>query len=81
MLWLRATGSTVISQGIDTVTISVVAWYGKMPFADIVGILLSSYLLKFLIAVGLTPAIYGAHAVVERVLKLEVRPAVDAEPS
>jgi uncharacterized integral membrane protein (TIGR00697 family) len=81
MLWLRATGSTVVSQAIDTVTISLVAWYGKMSLGEIFAIMLSSYLLKFCIAVGLTPAIYGAHAIVERVLKLEAQPALDTEPS
>lgn len=80
MLWLRATGSTVISQGIDTITIQVVAWYGKLPISEIVALMVSSYLIKFLIAVGLTPGIYGAHALVERVLKLEPQPA-EAEPT
>lgn len=80
MLWLRATGSTVVSQGIDTITIQVVAWYGKMSASDIFAIMLSSYLIKFLIAVGLTPAIYAGHALVERVLELEPQPT-DTEPA
>ena len=73
-LWLRATGSTVISQAIDTLTISVVAWYGLMGFGDIVNIMLSSYTLKFLIALGLTPAIYAGHALVQRLLDLHPVP-------
>lgn len=73
-LWLRATGSTVVSQAIDTITISVVAWYGLMGFSEITNIMLSSYSVKFLIALGLTPAIYAGHALVQRLLGLEPVP-------
>lgn len=73
-LWLRATGSTVISQAIDTLTISMVAWYGLLGMGDIVNIMVSSYTLKFVIALGLTPAIYGGHALVQRLLGLEPFP-------
>ena len=79
-LWLRATGSTVVSQAIDTITISLVAWYGLMGMRDIFNIMLSSYSLKFLIALGLTPAIYACHALVERLLKLEPVPATAGTP-
>lgn len=65
-LWLRATGSTAVSQLIDTVVISSVAWMGIMSPRDIASIVVSSYTLKILIAVGLTPAIYAAHALVQR---------------
>ncbi|HEU5075137.1 MAG TPA: queuosine precursor transporter [Polyangiaceae bacterium] len=73
-LWLRATGSTVISQAIDTFTISMVAWYGLLGMGDIVNIMVSSYTLKFVIALGLTPAIYAGHALVQRLLGLEPVP-------
>jgi uncharacterized integral membrane protein (TIGR00697 family) len=68
LLWLRATGSTVVSQGIDTVVIQVLAWYGLMPVTSIVSIIVTSYLVKIVIAIGLTPLIYAGHAVVERAL-------------
>jgi uncharacterized integral membrane protein (TIGR00697 family) len=71
LLWLRATGSTVASQLIDTVVISIVAWSGTMSMARIVNIMISSYSLKILIAVGLTPLVYLAHAFVQRGLGLE----------
>lgn len=73
-LWLRATGSTVVSQAIDTLTISLVAWWGLMGVGDIVNIMFSSYSVKFLIALGLTPAIYAGHALVQRFLALEPTP-------
>src|SRR5690606_2200202 len=74
LLWLRATGSTVISQAIDTVTISLVAWYGLMSASDIANIMVSSYGLKFLIAVGLTPVIYAGHALLHRLMDLKPVP-------
>lgn len=73
-LWLRATGSTLISQAIDTLTISTVAWYGLMGMSDIANIMFSSYTLKFLIALGLTPVIYAGHALVQHLLGLEPVP-------
>jgi uncharacterized integral membrane protein (TIGR00697 family) len=66
LLWLRATGSTAVSQLIDTVVINLVAWVGMMPLGVIVNMMVSSYALKLLIAVGLTPLVYLAHALVER---------------
>lgn len=73
-LWLRATGSTLLSQAIDTLTISTVAWYGLMSMGDIANIMMSSYSLKFLIALGLTPVIYAGHALVQGWLGLQPVP-------
>jgi len=74
LLWLRATGSTMVSQLIDTVTISVVAWTGIMTSGQILNVIVSAYTLKVMIAVGLTPLVYLAHAVVERGLGVEPAP-------
>lgn len=71
LLWVRATGSTIISQFIDTVVISGVAWIGILGPRDIVNIVVSSYAVKVLIALGLTPLVYLLHAVVERGLGIE----------
>jgi queuosine precursor transporter len=71
LLWLRATGSTVVSQLIDTVAIQFIAWWGLMPVPDIFATVASSYAVKLAIAVGLTPFIYALHALVERVLKIQ----------
>jgi queuosine precursor transporter len=78
-IWLRSTGSTVFSQLIDTVVINLVAWTGILPLAQILNIVVSSYTLKIAIAVGLTPLVYLAHALVERGLGLE--PVALAPPS
>ena len=66
LLWLRATGSTAVSQLIDTITITFVAWAGMMPLADILRIILSAYTMKIFIALGLTPLVYACHRVIEK---------------
>ena len=70
-LWLRATGSTVASQFIDTVTIQTLAWWGTVPPDKLVSLIGSSYVGKVLIAIGLTPLIYLGHALVERGLGIQ----------
>lgn len=77
LLWLRATGSTVVSQMIDTIVIQVVAWYGLLPLAKIANVALSSYAVKLAVAIALTPLIYAGHALLERGLGL--RPVVLGE--
>jgi uncharacterized integral membrane protein (TIGR00697 family) len=80
MLWLRATGSTAVSQLIDTVVINFVAWSGMMSVGKIINIIYSAYGLKLFIAIGLTPLIYLAHALVERGLGIPPHPhSTDAE--
>jgi uncharacterized integral membrane protein (TIGR00697 family) len=71
MLWLRATGSTVASQLIDTITITFVAWTGQRTTAEIINIIYTAYGLKILIALGLTPLVYLSHALVERSLGIQ----------
>jgi uncharacterized integral membrane protein (TIGR00697 family) len=77
-LWLRATGSTAVSQLIDTIAITFVAWWGVLGIDQILTMIRSSYSLKILIAIGLTPLVYLCHALLERGLGLApVR--IDAE--
>jgi uncharacterized integral membrane protein (TIGR00697 family) len=45
-LWLRATGSTVVSQLVDTVVIQSLAWYGILSTKQIFDIVKTSYLVK-----------------------------------
>lgn len=85
-LWLRATGSTLLSQIVDTVTINVVFWYwtaaadpnsflGKMTpgmrSSWIAAKIGREYGIKLLVAIMLTPAVYAIHGFVVRVLKIE----------
>lgn len=71
LLWLRATGSTAVSQLIDTVVINFVAWSGIMTGAAIFNVIVSAYTLKVLIAIGLTPLVYAAHTLVQRGLGID----------
>jgi uncharacterized integral membrane protein (TIGR00697 family) len=81
LLWLRATGSTVVSQLIDTAVVQWLAWWGLLSSARIASIAATSYLVKLGIAVGLTPLIYAGHVVMERWLGIEpVRLGDDGEP-
>ena len=61
MLWLRATGSTLGSQFIDTFVVLFVAFWGHFSFQEILAITLFNYAYKFIIAVVITPIIYLAH--------------------
>ncbi|MEW5725614.1 MAG: queuosine precursor transporter [Thermodesulfobacteriota bacterium] len=61
-LWLRNNASTMVSQALDTVVFCSVAFWGLFPWSDFLQILLTTYLLKFLVAVADTPFIYLAKA-------------------
>lgn len=85
MIWLRATGSTVISQMVDSFVVSYLAFgLGRQlfpnpeapaaPFMDILKIAATGYILKFVIAIALTPLIYAGHGVMRRGLGLTPMP-------
>jgi queuosine precursor transporter len=69
-IWLRATGSTLISQLVDSFVVLFVAFYisGKMSFSMVIGIGVVNYLFKFVVAIVLTPLLYIVHAAIERYL-------------
>jgi uncharacterized integral membrane protein (TIGR00697 family) len=74
LLWLRATGSTLVSQAIDTTVVNFVLLMGSESLGSIATIAAHSYVVKIFVAVGLTPVIYAAHALIFRVLKIDERP-------
>lgn len=69
-LWLRATGSTAVSQLIDTFIVLGIAFWlpGKLSTRDYLGLSFTNYSYKLLIAVCLTPLIYIAHSAIDRYL-------------
>jgi uncharacterized integral membrane protein (TIGR00697 family) len=80
-LWLRATGSTAASQLIDTVAIQSLAWIGTPQESLIPQLIITSYVVKLLVAIALTPAIYAGHALIERRFELKpIRLGPDGEP-
>jgi len=72
MLWLRATGSTVVSQLIDSFVVLTIAFLGPLSMWQIMQIGLTNYVYKFLIALSITPFLYVVHALVDRYLGQEL---------
>jgi len=70
MIWLRSTGSTVISQLIDTFVVLGIAFWlpGKMTTSIFLNAAFTGYTFKLIIAVVLTPLIYVGHNVIEKYL-------------
>ena len=80
-IWLRATGSTLISQFIDSFVVLVIAFYiwGNWPFQQVIAVGIINYIYKFFVAVALTPLIYLGHAVIDKYLGKENAELMTAE--
>jgi len=74
MIWLRATGSTLVSQLIDSFIVLWIAFYvfGNWSMPEIFAVGIINYIYKFSIAILLTPALYIAHFFIDRYLGYEV---------
>lgn len=70
-LWLRATGSTLISQLVDSFVVLFIAFYGVYPTQQIVAIGITNYIYKFAVAILLTPIIYLGHSLIDNYLGKE----------
>lgn len=70
MIWLRATGSTLVSQFIDSFVVLIVAFYigADWELGRVLAIGTVNYIYKFIMAIALTPLIYIAHYVIENYL-------------
>ncbi|NOS91724.1 MAG: queuosine precursor transporter [Cyclobacteriaceae bacterium] len=68
MLWLRATGSTLISQLIDSFVVLYIAFAGIFSNQQIIAIGITNYIYKFSVAILLTPVIYFGHNLIDRYL-------------
>ncbi len=62
-LWLRNNGSTLISQAVDTVLFTFMAFCGTYPGDVFFSILITTYLFKVIVAVADTPFIYIARKI------------------
>jgi queuosine precursor transporter len=69
-IWLRATGSTLVSQLIDSFVVIGIAFvlFGNWTIEQWLSTSLNSYLYKFFTAILMTPLIYLAHNVIDRYL-------------
>ncbi|MDW3650524.1 MAG: queuosine precursor transporter [Bacteroidia bacterium] len=81
-VWLRATGSTIVSQLIDSLVVLYIAfvlgpaqWSLSLFFA----VATVNYVYKVSAAILLTPAIYGAHYVIDKFLGEELAGRLKAE--
>lgn len=79
MLWLRATGSTLVSQFIDSFVVLFIAFYGVFTHSQIVAIGITNYIYKFFIAIALTPVIYLGHYFIDRYLGKEQAAKISEE--
>jgi uncharacterized integral membrane protein (TIGR00697 family) len=77
-LWLRATGSTVVSQLIDTFVVQFVGLYlpwrfgGQgIDFPTFLNSASSGYLFKVFVALGITPLLYLVHKLIDAWLGAE----------
>jgi len=80
-IWLRATGSTLISQFIDSFVVLVIAFYfypkwvpnqgSAWPLNQVIAIGIVNYIYKFIVAILLTPVIYLVHHWIEKYLGKE----------
>lgn len=83
LLWLRATGSTVISQMLDSFVVSYIAFsFGKSvtnqtpaSLREVMNIAITGYGLKFVIAAAITPMIYVIRNFLHKKFGFEPLPA------
>lgn len=68
MIWLRSTGSTVISQLFDSFIVLGIAFWmtGKMTTEVFIVSAFTGYFVKLIIAILLTPLIYLGHSLIEK---------------
>ncbi len=73
LIWLRATGSTLISQLLDSFLVIGIAFYlfGNWSISQWINVSLNNYLYKFFIAILFTPLLYLVHFIIEKYLKKE----------
>lgn len=88
LLWLRATGSTLVSQLIDTFVVGFIGLYlpwrlgfsksdEPFTFANFLNTSTSGYIFKFAVAVAVTPALYLIHAIIDRYLGREAERIIE----
>lgn len=71
-LWLRATGSTLVSQFLDSFIVIFIAFYINPQYnwswQMVAAIGLVNYTYKFLVAILMTPLLYLLHGIIDRYL-------------
>lgn len=72
-IWLRATGSTVFSQLLDSFIVIFIAFYlfGNWDIKQILAVGSVNYIYKFAVAILVTPVIYLLHFLIDKYLGKE----------
>ena len=83
MIWLRATGSTLISQFIDSFVVLGIAFYvfGNWNMEQIISVGIINYIYKFAVAIILTPLIYLGRYLIDNYLGKEIANQMAEEAS
>lgn len=78
LIWLRSTGSTVVSQLVDSFIVAFIGLYlsGAYPLKMVLILAISGYVTKLLIAVCLTPFVYVMHYLAKSILGDKKQPVV-----
>ena len=73
-VWMRATGSTLVSQFIDSFVVLFIAFYigANWSLGLVLAIGTVNFIYKFTIAVLLTPSLYVVHEIIDRYLGKEL---------
>ena len=73
MIWLRAVGSTVISQLIDSFVVLIIAfyWFGNWPLILVIAVGIMNFIYKITTAILLVPALYLVHYLIDQYLGKE----------
>lgn len=73
-IWLRATGSTLVSQFIDSFVVLIIAFYigAGWDISLVLAIGVVNYIYKFFVAVFLTPLLYLIHFIIDLYLGKEL---------
>jgi uncharacterized integral membrane protein (TIGR00697 family) len=82
-IWLRATGSTLVSQFVDSFVVLIIAFKlgADWSWALVLAVGFNNYFYKFFVAVVLTPVIYLAHSLIDRYLGKELADKMKNEAS
>lgn len=80
-LWLRSTGSTLVSQIIDSYVVLFVAFYigSDWSIAQVLAVGTNNYIYKFVVALAITPILYLVHKIVDNYLGKELSEKMRAE--
>jgi len=65
-IWLRATGSTLVSQIVDSYIVLFIAFWGVFSWQQILAFGIMNYIYKFTMAIVLTPVIYFVEHRIEK---------------